>query len=248
MGEILEQLVEKDIQSFSRETQEILKPYENFEIKTRVLAYYKIRGSIERNLVAPTLLFLCRPKLRKIYSKIEKEQPHSHPIFAQKRYGPDGKELIVYKFRTMPEGTLQIPLYKMETVSAPKLTEFQKNLRNSGRDEYAQFHNIIVERDMQIIGLRPLMDAQYEHIQKRMASPLKHLKSGIIFYDNVHPDSPNTNNNDSLKLELAYLSKGIFEAIWKDIKICYWFFGAVKKRKKGQVKTRINIEQNGSSD
>jgi len=87
-------------------------------------------------------------------------------IFRQKRYGLDGKEIIVYKFRTMSvmeDGHTQ---YVQVTRNDARVTAFGAFLRRTSLDELPQFFNVL-EGSMSIVGPRPhaiAVNEQYRRI------------------------------------------------------------------------------------
>lgn len=74
-------------------------------------------------------------------------------LFRQRRYGLDGKEIVVYKFRTMTvcEDGGHITQARQND---PRVTAFGAFLRRSSLDELPQFINVLVG-SMSIVGPRP---------------------------------------------------------------------------------------------
>jgi putative colanic acid biosysnthesis UDP-glucose lipid carrier transferase len=74
-------------------------------------------------------------------------------IYRQKRYGLDGKEIVVWKFRSMknepaPDITIQA------TKDDPRITAIGRFIRKTSLDELPQFINVLQGR-MSIVGPRP---------------------------------------------------------------------------------------------
>jgi lipopolysaccharide/colanic/teichoic acid biosynthesis glycosyltransferase len=109
-------------------------------------------------------------------------------LFRQRRTGKDGKQFIMYKFRTMKRGAekLQKQLQKQNEADGPvfkirndpRFTPFGKFLSHTGLDELPQLWNVL-KGDMALIGPRPLPVSEARKLtgwqQKRHA-----IKPGII--------------------------------------------------------------------
>ncbi len=85
-------------------------------------------------------------------------------IFKQRRYGLDGLEILVYKFRTMyvTEDSNDIP---QATQNDPRVTPFGAFLRRYSLDELPQFFNVLQGR-MSVVGPRPHAVAHNEAYRK----------------------------------------------------------------------------------
>lgn len=98
------------------------------------------------------ILLLITPLLLLIAIGIKLGSP-GPVIFKQRRYGLDGEEIIVYKFRSMvvmEEGEQVI----QATRSDPRFTRLGAFLRKTSLDELPQFINVLQGR-MSIVGPRP---------------------------------------------------------------------------------------------
>ncbi|MDQ2639073.1 MAG: undecaprenyl-phosphate glucose phosphotransferase [Pseudomonadota bacterium] len=85
-------------------------------------------------------------------------------LFRQRRYGVDGREIVVYKFRTMTcldDGSV----VKQATRDDPRTTPIGKILRQYSLDEIPQFLNVLQGR-MSVIGPRPHAVAHNELYRK----------------------------------------------------------------------------------
>ncbi|HXC57736.1 MAG TPA: undecaprenyl-phosphate glucose phosphotransferase [Steroidobacteraceae bacterium] len=85
-------------------------------------------------------------------------------LFKQRRYGLDGREIIVYKFRSMTvleDGAV----VRQATRDDPRTTRFGAFLRSTSLDELPQFLNVLQGR-MSVIGPRPHAVAHNELYRK----------------------------------------------------------------------------------
>ena len=96
------------------------------------------------------------------------------PIFRQSRIGKDGREIRIFKFRSMysdahehPEKYLneaQLAQWRREQKvdNDPRVTKLGKLIRKTSLDEVPQFINVLIG-DMSIIGPRPVtLEETYE--------------------------------------------------------------------------------------
>jgi putative colanic acid biosynthesis UDP-glucose lipid carrier transferase len=85
-------------------------------------------------------------------------------IFRQRRYGLDGEEIIVYKFRTMTV-TEDGDAVRQATRDDPRVTRFGRFLRRYSLDELPQLVNVLQGR-MSLVGPRPHAIAHNEEYRK----------------------------------------------------------------------------------
>ena len=85
-------------------------------------------------------------------------------IFKQRRYGLDGHEILIYKFRTMyvTQDSTDIP---QATRNDPRVTPFGAFLRHYSLDELPQLFNVLQGR-MSVVGPRPHAVAHNETYRK----------------------------------------------------------------------------------
>jgi putative colanic acid biosynthesis UDP-glucose lipid carrier transferase len=141
-------------------------------------------------------------------------------IFRQRRYGLNGREIIVYKFRTMTvceDG----PLIPQATKCDPRVTKVGAFLRKYNLDELPQFMNVLQGR-LSIVGPRPHAVAHNEFYGKQVwYYMLRHkLKPGITGWAQVNGWRGETETIDKMemrvKYDLEYIGKW---SLWFDIKI-----------------------------
>ncbi len=128
--------------------------------------FYGYRGVTKRLTdiglsVVILLLFLPLLMLIAILVKISSPGP---VIFKQRRYGLDGREIAVYKFRTMSvtEDGEQI---RQASKADSRITRIGRILRRTSMDELPQLINVLQGR-MSLVGPRPHAVAHNEEYRK----------------------------------------------------------------------------------
>ena len=112
-------------------------------------------GAIKRMsdiILSLIILILISPLMALISLAVKLESPGPF-IFKQRRYGLDGEQIMVYKFRSMAvieDGELIRQAQKNDT----RITRLGRFLRRTSLDELPQFINVIQGR-MSIVGPRP---------------------------------------------------------------------------------------------
>jgi len=123
------------------------------------------------------LILIALPML--IIGCIIKSTSTGPVFFKQKRYGADGREINVWKFRSM---TVQDngPHIKQATKGDARITPFGAFIRKTSLDELPQFFNVLTGR-MSIVGPRPHAVAHNEEYREKIRGyMLRHkVKPGI---------------------------------------------------------------------
>lgn len=114
-------------------------------------------------LIASVAIILTAPLLLAIGLAV-KLTSKGPAIFKQHRYGLDGREILVYKFRTMyvTEDSESIP---QATRNDPRVTPLGAFLRRYSLDELPQLYNVLQGR-MSVVGPRPHAVAHNETYRK----------------------------------------------------------------------------------
>jgi len=141
-------------------------------------------------------------------------------LFKQVRHGLSGKEINVYKFRSM---TTQDngDVVKQVTKSDSRITKVGQLIRKTSLDELPQLLNVL-KGDMSMVGPRPHARAHNEEYRKQIPSyMLRHLaKPGITGYAQVLGYRGETDTLEKMQkrvdADLYYVSNW---TIWFDIKI-----------------------------
>jgi Undecaprenyl-phosphate glucose phosphotransferase len=127
-------------------------------------------------------------------------------LYHQERMGLDGKQFLVYKFRTMPldaeEGTGPIWGDKED----PRATPVGAFLRRHDLDEWPQFWNVL-KGEMSIVGPRPERPFFVEQFKRRIPQyMLRHkVKAGITGWAQVNGWRGNTSLEKRIEYDLYYI-------------------------------------------
>jgi putative colanic acid biosynthesis UDP-glucose lipid carrier transferase len=108
--------------------------------------------SVSDYVIASMVLLLTSPLMIAIALAIKLTSP-GNVIFKQRRYGLDGHEIIVYKFRTMTVSEDSGPI-RQATRDDDRVTKVGAFLRKYSLDELPQFINVLQGR-MSVVGPRP---------------------------------------------------------------------------------------------
>lgn len=125
-------------------------------------------------------------------------------IFKQRRYGLDGKEILVYKFRTMSvaeDGAVVVQATKQDQ----RITAFGKLLRKTSLDELPQFINVLQGR-MSVVGPRPHAVAHNETYRKIIKGYMvRHkVRPGITGWAQVNGFRGETDTLDKMQSRIEY--------------------------------------------
>jgi len=116
----------------------------------------------------PLFIFIC------ILIKLDSSGP---AFFVQKRVGKDGKDFIIYKFRTMVVGAQSMGAGLEVEKEDRRITTVGKFLRLTSLDEFPQFINIL-KGEMSFIGPRPTVRSQVDKYDDRQRRRLE-VKPGL---------------------------------------------------------------------
>lgn len=131
------------------------------------------------------------------------------PIFyVQKNYGLNHKTFNLYKFRTMKNGTPEMPTEEFNDAGS-YISKLGRLLRKYSIDELPQFFNII-KGDMHFIGPRPCMVNNEEIIKKmREDKGIDKIKPGITGLAQVNGRDSNSYEK-KVELDYKYMNNSNF--------------------------------------
>ena len=128
--------------------------------------FYGAQGAVKRAsdiVISASVLLLASPLLLALALAVKLSSP-GPAIFKQRRYGLDGREILVYKFRSMTT-TDNGSEVKQATRNDERITPLGAILRKTSLDELPQFINVLQGR-MSIVGPRPHAVAHNEMYRK----------------------------------------------------------------------------------
>ena len=144
-------------------------------------------------------------------------------IFRQRRYGLDGREFEIYKFRTMTMAATSSAEFVQARRNDARVTRLGAFLRRTSLDELPQFINVLQGR-MSIVGPRPHPIALDES-QRRLIDGyrLRHkVRPGITGWAQVNGLRGETDTPDKMlnriRFDLEYIDRW---SIWLDIRIIW---------------------------
>ena len=128
--------------------------------------FYGFNGVVKRVsdfIVAALILLLISPLMIAIAIGVKLSSP-GPVLFKQRRYGLDGRKIVVYKFRSMTVAE-DGDVVRQATRNDSRITPFGAFLRRTSLDELPQFINVLQGR-MSVVGPRPHAVAHNEMYRK----------------------------------------------------------------------------------
>lgn len=165
-----------------------------------------VNGVIKRAsdiVLSLLILMLISPVLVVVAALVKLSSP-GPVIFKQRRYGLDGKEIMVYKFRSMTvcEDGPDVPQARRGDA---RITRVGAVLRKTSLDELPQFVNVLQGR-MSIVGPRPHAVAHNEMYRKLIKGYMvRHkVKPGITGWAQVNGYRGETETLDKMQARIDY--------------------------------------------
>ena len=192
----------------------VAKKIEIREVSQRKTAYLFIKRVFDI-VLSLVLIVVLMPLLLLVMAAIAIDSP-GPVIFKQKRIGYQGKEFMIFKFRTLSiTAPDNVATRKLENIDGCS-TKLGRLLRRLSIDELPQFFDVL-RGDMSLVGTRPpTVDEykQYESHHKRRLS----MKPGITGLWQVSGRSDIEDFEEVVKLDVAYIDNW---SLWGDVKILF---------------------------
>jgi putative colanic acid biosynthesis UDP-glucose lipid carrier transferase len=184
--------------------------------------FYGIDGVIKRIVdIAGSIILLTILSLPMLLVALGIKLGSRGPVFfRQRRYGLDGREIRVWKFRTMTvceDGSALSQAVKNDT----RVTRLGAILRKTSMDELPQLFNVLLG-NMSLVGPRPHASAHNEEFRTRVDGyMLRHkVKPGITGLAQVNGWRGETDTPEKLEKRIEFDLRYIREwSLWLDIKI-----------------------------
>lgn len=190
-------------------------------IKTNKTLYFFIKRLFDLVLALLLTIFLS-PVFLTIAIMIKKDSTGS-VFYKHRRVGKNGKELYVYKFRTMIESNITFQEFydslsleqknewneNFKLENDPRITKLGKFLRESSLDELPQLLNII-QGNMSFIGPRPVVKKELEYYKGNLKEQLLSVTPGLTGYWACSGRS-NIGYPERCELELYYVENCSFK-------------------------------------
>jgi putative colanic acid biosysnthesis UDP-glucose lipid carrier transferase len=168
--------------------------------------FYGMNGVVKTAsdfVLGAAILTLIAPMLAVIAFGVKLSSP-GPVLFKQRRYGLDGRKIIVYKFRTMTVAE-DGDVVKQATRNDSRITRFGAFLRRTSLDELPQFINVVQGR-MSVVGPRPHAVAHNEMYRKLIRGyMIRHkVKPGITGLAQVNGLRGETDTVDKMQKRVEY--------------------------------------------
>ena len=159
-------------------------------------------------------------------------------FYGHPRVGKNGKQIKVYKFRSMKMNADRLQdiltpeeyaryLVEFKLDNDPRVTKIGKFLRKTSLDELPQFWDVFVGK-ISFVGPRPLMESEVNDKYGEDKEKLLSVKPGIVGWWAVNGRNNATyESGERQRLELYYVEN---RSAKLDLKIIFKAFGAVFKR------------------
>ncbi len=186
--------------------------------------FYGVDGAVKRlcDLVFGSIILALLSPLMLLIALLVKLTSPGPVFFRQRRYGLDGREIFVWKFRSMrvcEDG----PTIAQATQGDVRITRLGAFIRKTSLDELPQLFNVLFG-NMSLVGPRPHASAHNEQYRGRIQGyMLRHkVKPGITGLAQVNGWRGETDTLEKMERRVECDHQYIREwSLWLDLKILF---------------------------
>ncbi|MFT4629229.1 MAG: putative colanic acid biosynthesis UDP-glucose lipid carrier transferase, partial [Dinoroseobacter sp.] len=181
--------------------------------------------------IASSLVLVSLLPLYAIIAVIIKLDSKGPVFYKQERYGMNGREILVWKFRTM-HVTEQTNDFKQAIENDPRFTKFGYFLRKTSLDELPQLINVLTG-SMSLVGPRPHPNLLNEEFRSTIDSYMHrhNVKPGITGLAQANGARGETDTLEKMELRIKYDLEYVRKwSILLDMKIIIKTFAEVFKQ------------------
>lgn len=176
--------------------------------------------AIEDHVLASLILLSISPLLILIAIAVKLSSP-GPVLFKQRRHGWDGREITIYKFRSMVIHQEHVGLVTQACKQDSRVTRVGAFLRRTSLDELPQFFNVLQGR-MSIVGPRPHAIAHNEQYKELIDDYMQRhkVKPGITGWAQINGYRGETDTLEKMQKRIEYDLYYIEHwSLWLDLKI-----------------------------
>lgn len=174
------------------------------------------------DIVVSTLAIVLLAPLYMLIAVLIKLDSSGPILFRQPRFGVDGTEITVLKFRTMVVQETSNSI-EQATRNDSRVTRVGAFLRRTSLDETPQFFNVL-HGEMSVVGPRPHAVAHNEEYREKIHGYMgRHkIKPGITGWAQVNGWRGETDTLEKMEMRVVYDMEYIRNwSIWLDVKIVF---------------------------
>lgn len=174
------------------------------------------------DIVLASLLLIALLPLMVVIATVIRFTSDGPVVFTQRRYGLNGEEITIFKFRTMTVSEDGADLVQARR-NDPRVTSIGRLLRRTSLDELPQLINVL-NGSMSLVGPRPHAIAHNEKYRAEIPGyMLRHkVRPGITGWAQVHGLRGETDTVDKMReritFDLEYLRNW---SLWLDVTILF---------------------------
>lgn len=185
-----------------------------------ISGWNRVLKAMEDRFLAALLLILFLPIILIVSLAIRLDSPGS-ALFRQRRSGFNNNSFVLYKFRTMHNGSENDPIVPQAQRADPRVTRVGAFLRRTSLDELPQLINVL-KGEMSLVGPRPHAIVHNEHYSTLIDQYLgRHrVKPGITGWAQIHGHRGETETVEKMRARVEYDLYYIDHwSLWFDLRI-----------------------------